>query len=227
MEGALRRGTAPLYTQPHINISKWYHKVNTVSKVLKDRSTRGLCMVWKLEPVPSSAAAGGTVTEGMVNYLGAKWVMFTLLRERPLLPTFPHIFKVDSKGCQLSSRHCPLKCFFAKKDLFSVSGVAKLENPKIHNQYTTVCSGNIVGIAQGGNGETPREARAFCDLVLQRGRSVSEENTHRGEKEYSSRWTWRETWVSYAQVSGAVTHSRLQRQRKTVWAVYSGIKCNR
>lgn len=58
-----------------------------------------------------------------------------------------------------------------QKDLSSVSGVAKLENPKIHNQYTALCSGNIVGIAQGGNGETPWEARAFCDLcrVLQRG----------------------------------------------------------
>lgn len=117
MEGALRRGTAPLYVQPHINISKWYHKVNTVSKVLKGRSTQGLCMVWKLEPVPSSAAAGGTncEREGMVSDLGAKWVVFTLLRERPLLPTFPHIFKVDSKGHQLSSRHCPLRWFFAKK----------------------------------------------------------------------------------------------------------------
>lgn len=51
MEGALW-GTAPLFMEPHINISKWYHKVNTVAKVLKDRSTQGLCMVWKLEPVP-------------------------------------------------------------------------------------------------------------------------------------------------------------------------------
>lgn len=51
-----------------------------------------------------------------------------------------------------------------QKDLSSVSGVVKLENPKIHNQHTAVCSGNIVCITQGGNGETPWEVRTFCDL---------------------------------------------------------------
>lgn len=34
------------------------------------------------------------------------------------------------------------------------------------------------------------------------------------EKEYSSQSVWRETWGSYAQVSGAVTHNQLQRQKK-------------
>lgn len=34
------------------------------------------------------------------------------------------------------------------------------------------------------------------------------------EKEYSSQSVWRETWGSYAQVSGAVTHNQLQTQKK-------------
>lgn len=90
----------------------------------------------------------------------------------------------------------------------------KLENPILHNEYTAVCSGNIVGIAQGGNGERHGKSGPFVICEGPSERSVLEENTHRDEKEYSSWSVWRETWASYAQVSGAVTHSQLQRQKK-------------
>lgn len=114
-----------------------------------------------------------------------------------------------------------------QKDLSSVSGVVKLENPKIHNQYTAVCSGNTVCITQGGNGETPWEVRAFCDLcrALQRG-LCWKKIAHGDEKEYSSPVSVeRDVRESYVQVSGAVTHSQLQRQKKTIWAVYLGKMC--
>lgn len=175
----------------------------------------------------SSAAAGTNChREGMASDLGAKWVIFTLLGERPLLPKFPHVFKVDSKGHQLSSRHCPLRWFLAKRSIYCFRGCEVGESKNTQSIHSSV----LREYCMHHPGRKWRNTMGSQGLLwFVQGpseRSVLEENsTRRWERVQQPVSVERDVRESYVQVSGAVTHSQLQRQKKTIWAVYLGKMC--